>query len=364
MKKPIIGILTWREGNSFAEPGYFRQLCKEGEELGATVFLFSPADVFPDHKRVRGFTPAPAGGKGWVSRIYPRPDAVIDRYRYSPNQAFKDYVAHRQNDTSLYTNNRLANKWAVHRVLYQDERMHRWLPETWEYSRPKLREMTKAYPVLYAKPINGTGGRGILKIERRAGAYHLLGRDKQRARKRGTTRTYSTLRDWVENWKKREKFVIQQGLDLNLVPGRAVDMRLLIQKNELGQWSVTGLGVRVGGRESATSNLHGGGKAIPAKEFLTPRFGVQRTHAILSECHELAHQTAVTVENHYGRMMELGLDIGIDTDGRVWLIEINPKPGREIFKQMGQKLKYQQSIRRPLQYALYLIELHKKIRTS
>ncbi len=362
MEKPCIGILTWREGTRFAEPAYFRRLIREGRELGATVFLFSPPDASLAKRLIRGFVPAQGGG--WVSRRFPLPDVVIDRFRFMRSPAFREYVAFRKQNGLLYANNRLANKWRVHQVLEQDERMRRWLPETHLYNRSKLREMLMRHRLLYVKPSNGTGGRDVLRIERKDGAYHLLGRDKLRGRRVRQLRSVHALLDWVSRWATGDKFIVQQGLYLDLVPDRAVDIRLLIQKNSLGQWSVTGAGVRIGGRQSSTSNLHGGGKPVPAGAFLTGRFGQQRAGAILHECHELAEQTAQTIEKHYGRMIELGLDIGVDVDGRVWLIEVNPKPGREIFRQMGQMQRYRQAIRRPLEYALYLAARGRQVRLA
>ncbi|MNN95053.1 Endospore coat-associated protein YheD [compost metagenome] len=53
-------------------------------------------------------------------------------------------------------------------------------------------------------------------------------------------------------------------------------------------------------------------------------------------------------------MCELALDIAIDERGKVWLLEINPKPAREVFARIGNKDIYQKAIERPLEYALYL----------
>lgn len=351
MKRPIIGILTWREGKSFAEPSYFRKMIRAGEELGCTVFLFSPPDVSANGKQIRGFIPA---ARGWQARIFPRPDAVIDRYRYTPRDAFKRYVAFRRTSDLLYTNNRLANKWKVHEVLVKDSRMHRWLPETVLYNRLNLQKMLARHPLLYVKPANGTGGRNILSVEKTSQGYHLLGRDKQRAKVSMVIKQLESVQARVKSWATRDKYIVQQGLYLNLVPGRAVDMRLLIQKNGEGLWSITGAGMRVGGAKSATSNLHGGGRAVPVKSFLAATFGEQKTNEIIRDCEQLAYQTVETLENHFGRMMEMGLDIGIDVKGRAWLIEVNPKPGREIFREMGMLGQYKDAIKRPIQYAMHL----------
>jgi glutathione synthase/RimK-type ligase-like ATP-grasp enzyme len=352
MKRPTIGILTWREGKRFAEPTYFRRLLKAGQELGCTAFLFSPKDVLASGKQVRGYV-LDANGK-WQSRLFDRPDAVFDRYRYTPTQAFKDYVAFRRTSPFLYANNRLANKWRVHEVLHRDSRMHRWLPETLLYNRQNLIKMLGRHSLLYVKPLNGTGGRNILSIEKHGGGYRLLGRDKQRAKISKVFSDISAVLRWTDRWTRQEKYIVQQGLRLQLVPARAVDMRLLIQKNGQGEWSITGHGFRVGGERSATSNLHGGGKAVPVPTFLKPKFGEERSAQIVRDCEDLAHQTAETLEDHFGRMVEFGLDIGIDVDGRAWLIEVNPKPAREIFREMGATEQYKRAIQRPLEYAIYL----------
>lgn len=367
MRKPVIGVLTWREGRRFAEPAYFRRLIGEGRRLGAVVFLFSPQDVDRTGRRVRGFVPGERGN--WKARWFPWPDIVIDRYRYYPKQKHRAYLPFRKQNLFLYANNRLANKWKVHQVLWEDEEMRRWLPETLEYSRENLRTMLQCHPLLYVKPSNGSGGRGILRVERAGGSYVLLGRGSQSGRKRTVLRSTEAVCHYVDRWVEKEKwgrecFVVQQGLRIELLPRRAVDLRLLIQKDGTGTWAVTGLGVRAGKAESAASNLHAGGKAAAALPFLTTVFGAERAQAVLSECHALAHNTARAIERNFGRMMELGLDIGVDTEGRVWLIEVNPKPGRDIFRHLGEGNLYREAVRRPIQYALYLLESTGKLRPA
>lgn len=356
MGKPVIGILTWRKGRRFAEPAYFRRLIRAGRQLGCAIFLFSPVDVNTASKKVRGFVPADSAG--WESKMFAWPDVVIDRYRYIPDDAFKQYVSFRKKNSFLYANNRLANKWRVHDVLWRDQRMHRWLPETELYSHKALQKLNKRHPLLYVKPVNGTGGRGIVRLQHIDGSYLITGSTNKRGKMQRELKSISSVQHWLDKWVKQEKYVLQQGLCLQLLPGRAVDMRLLIQKNGEGKWSITGSGIRVGAAKSAISNLHGGGKAVPARSFLLPRFGEVKTDEIIKECELLALQTANTIEAHFGRMIELGLDIGIDVDGRAWLIEVNPKPGREIFKEMGAVGEYQQAIRKPLQYALFVAESH------
>lgn len=354
MTKPIIGILTWRKEKRFQEPVYFRRLIQAGNQLGATVFLFSHQDAKPASRQIRGFVPKATGG--WESRIFPWPDVVIDRCR----KREPGYLPFRRQKHFVYVNSTYTNKWNATQLFLQDESLKRWMPDTCAYSPENLQAMISKYRLLYVKPGNGTGGRSILKVSRTSQGYAILGRNRSLIKKSEQFATLSSLVRFVNHWVRQEQirdgnFMIQEGVNLELIPGRVADTRLLIQKNAKGVWEVTGMGVRVGGTNSSTSNLHGGGKAVPFEQFMTERFGREQTKLIQQECHELAHAVVRSIEKRFGSMMEFGLDIGIDVNGRVWLIEVNPKPGREIFREMGQLKLYQESIRKPLEYALSLV---------
>ncbi len=361
MKKPLVGILTYRAGTVFNEGAYFRSLIAKGRSMGIVVFIFSPQDVDVAAKKVKGYVPAL--GKGWREKWFAWPDVVIDQYRYYPLQKHKDYLPFRQQPLFLYTNSRFANKWRVHHVLAQDEQMRRWLPETKIYSKENVANMLKRHSLLYIKPTHGSGGRSILCVEKRPQRYVLRGRTKQQGTQLFTTHSKNQLLQRLNQWVRKQKkgnelFFVQQGLHLDLLPQRTVDTRLLIQKNGEGEWKTTGMGVRIGEARSSTSNLHGGGKAVPADRFFISRFGSDKAKEIISECVQLAHRAVNVIEEHYGQMMEFGLDIGVDVEGRVWLIETNPKPGREILRKTGQLDRYELAVQRPLEYAVSLVRRH------
>lgn len=361
-----VGILTYRGETGFTEPGFLRRLVKEGQAMGAEVFLFGPQDVRYAERRIRGFVPAQSG---WKSDWCGWPDIVIDRYRYYPIPKHSLYPSFRKQNWFRYANSRFANKFSVHQVLEQDPELARWLPQTLPYSRGNLSLLLRRHRFLYLKPTNGSGGRSILRVERAPDGYRLHGRTKQQARSNEKLFTKDALCKRLEQWMEQEKngneqFFLQQGLALEMLTERIVDARLLAQKDGSGRWRLTGMGLRVGPLRSSTSNLHGGGKAIPAALFLAERFGEQKAWQILQECKELAQKTVARIEAHFGQMMEFGFDLGIDESGKVWIIELNPKPGRDIFRQLGQQDRYRLAVRRPIEYALYLIESEEKARQA
>ncbi|USG67178.1 YheC/YheD family protein [Brevibacillus ruminantium] len=352
--KPVLGILTWREGKRFSEPKYLRRLVLAGQRLGAETFLFSHQDVNSAEKKIRGFVPVKGGG--WESRLFPWPDVVIDRYR----KRVDTYLRLRHSGLFQFANSPFGKKWRVTEMLAKEERVKHWIPKTVVYAAGKVKAMLKHHKIVYVKPGNGTGGRSIVKIMAQGDHFLIRGRNRRLSQVETKLGSVESVEKWIRRWVREQRigdgnFLVQQGLDLELVPDRVADVRLLIQKKGDGEWDVTGSGVRLGPAGSSISNLHGGGKPISFSAFMNKCFGEERALEIHQECQHLAHEVAVVLEQKFGRMMEFGLDVGVDVLGAVWLIEVNPKPGREIFSQMGDSQTYAEAIARPVSFALHLV---------
>ncbi|WP_277714094.1 YheC/YheD family protein [Paenibacillus mucilaginosus] len=69
----------------------------------------------------------------------------------------------------------------------------------------------------------------------------------------------------------------------------------------------------------------------------------------------LAAELPEALEAGYGRFAELGIDFGVDRDGRLWLLEVNSKPGRSVFTLLGDARAAEAALLRPLQYAASLL---------
>ena len=56
---------------------------------------------------------------------------------------------------------------------------------------------------------------------------------------------------------------------------------------------------------------------------------------IIQTIRDLSAQLPSLLEEGFGRLGELGIDFGVDTKGRVWILEVNSKPGRRAFTLTG-----------------------------
>ncbi|WP_134699046.1 YheC/YheD family protein [Ammoniphilus sp. YIM 78166] len=341
--RAIIGILTTPGGYDD-----FRPLFKENEDLGHLIYVFTPKDIMFRKRKIKGHRIREDGS--WEQKKFKWPDIVIDKHFETADRLY-DHI--RKHALLPFTDQLLPGKWEIHNLLENIPSLRKYLPKTKIYSRHSLKKMLLRFPLLYIKPFHGTWGNRILKVERLQEGYLITGR------KDGRKIIQRRLPDnkivsWIDDWVDGIPFIIQQGLDLCLLPERVTDMRILVQKNEYGRWHITGKGMRIGAPVSPTSNLHGGGNAKEVMPILQQNFGRKKALSLLEKSQKISYVIADAIERQYGRMMELGLDLGIDTNGRLWIIEVNDKPGRQIFKKIGRRDLYREANRLPLLYAAYL----------
>lgn len=116
------------------------------------------------------------------------------------------------------------------------------------------------------------------------------------------------------------------------------------------------MAVRKGQDGSLTSNLHGGGTALPVGSFLAGQFSSKQADMILKELYSLSVLIPVVLESSHGQLAELGIDFGIDTSGQLWILEVNSKPGRSALSRINEAASYIHAVTNPVHYARYLLK--------
>jgi glutathione synthase/RimK-type ligase-like ATP-grasp enzyme len=357
-----IGVMAgeFRSGQipPFGETRFYESLCAAGHSCGAEVFVFSPQDVNEAEMTVEGYGRSPEGG--WEKRHYPLPDLIYDRAFFSSKTS---YETHRQAVRRLcslkqapYLGYGLKSKWEMLHFLRRDPILRPYLPRTVKISGPEeAARQLRQEKRIFLKPVSGSQGKGTVLAERTEHGWRVRARDPANqpidlefAREAG-------FAQWLGGFMGRHTYLMQPYLELAAPSGEAWDIRVLVQKNGRGLWELTGMGARVGASGSMTSNLHGGGSAVEVDEWLEQQFGSARAAELLNTLRMLARRIPAALEACNGRMAELGLDLGVDREGRVWIIEANTKPGRSIFRKLGQEKLMVQAERNPIAYACYIL---------
>jgi glutathione synthase/RimK-type ligase-like ATP-grasp enzyme len=172
------------------------------------------------------------------------------------------------------------------------------------------------------------------------------------------TKTFSnpfSCLQWLLTFIGQRSYLVQKYLSLQTVDGRAYDIRVLMQKGSDGYWGQTGMAARIGQPTSVTSNLHGGGKGAHVYPMLANQFGPKQAEAIIATITQLSSLIPPLLEQHFGRLVELGLDIGIDQAGTVWIIEVNSKPGRAAACWFTEPFALDHAMSNPMKYARFLL---------
>ncbi|MBW7477047.1 YheC/YheD family protein [Paenibacillus oenotherae] len=366
MGQPVLGILTLylNDNGLLEEKPIYQKMTTAGRKLGLDVFVFTPQDVNYKQNKINALIYNPST-QSWTRKWRSFPHMIFDRCRIQRSHRFEQLGKFRKQYGHLtFLNRVLRNKWIVYRAMKQDSRFRTHLPLTRMYeSSSDLTEMIRKYPLVYLKPINGTGGRGILRIEKqRDGTYLIQGRDQSRRIISPQRVQLSALHGRLAEWNlKNNNYLVQQGIQLKLPNGRVHDYRMLVQKNGEGKWEVTGCAGRIGASGSITSNLHGGGQAITMRPLLKQWIKDDEiVQSIKEQAEEVSIDMAAFLEQSYGRLCELALDLAIDRKGHIWLLEVNPKPAREVFIQAGERDTYRRAIVKPLEYALWLYNQKKQ----
>jgi hypothetical protein len=370
MAQPVLGILTLYLTNSkmLEERPVYEKMIAAGKRIGISVFVFTPQDVEDSSDRIHAMLFNTVTGT-WSRRWVRFPHVIYDRCRIQKSHRFQQLLAFRKRYSHLlFLNRPLRNKWIVYRTLGRVSAFRPHLPVTKLYqSSDDVSMMLRKFQTVYLKPINGTGGRGILRIDRQKdGSLLLQGRNHARSIVQPRRIARSSLSSAISGWDMHgDRYIVQQGLNIKLSSGRIHDYRMLVQKNGSGSWEVTGCAGRIGPLRSITSNLHGGGEAASMNSLLSQWI---RSDIAISQIRETAETFGINVARHleatYGALCELALDLAIDRNGKIWLLEVNPKPSREVFKQAGEREVYRNAILRPIEYALWVYKQKKELRSS
>lgn len=363
MSTPVLGILTLylNDNKQLEERPVYQNMIIEGEKLGLDIYIFTPMDVNDTKKKIHALMYDPLQKK-WYRKWRDFPNMIYDRCRIQKSERFQQLLQFRKTyNHLLFLNRPLRNKWTIHEVLSRRADLKKHLPETRMYkSLSDVKTMLQSKPILYLKPVNGTGGRGILRIEKLKGSsqqYYIQGRNQQRKIITPQKVHSARLGSILQTWNMKDRYLVQEGIPVELPDGRVHDYRMLVQKNKDGTWGLTGIAGRIGAIRSVTSNLHGGGKAVSIDTLLAQWIPNDKKRLVVKQQAEtLGLETAAYLEETYGALCELALDLAINKNGDVYLLEVNPKPAREVFAKSGQKHIYKQAIVTPLEYALWVYQ--------
>lgn len=243
-------------------------------------------------------------------------------------------------------------KYLLWQLFARNQTIRKHLPDTARYSAATLNMWLKKYTSVYIKPSAGSRGRGIYKIWRQNKQYWL----------QHTThapRKFSNLTSvhrYIQAGMGSALYIIQQGIQLATIAGQPYDIRVMMQRSRMGgRWLYSGMIAKVAGKGSIVTNIGlSHGRVLEVSEALNQSLHCNK-QAIRNYRRKLIQLSSLVASHFdsYQKYRELGLDLAIDTSGRIWLIEENTGPSHQLFAKLTSNLDMYHTIqRRARQYRL------------
>ncbi len=216
---------------------------------------------------------------------------------------------------------RVANKWVKFQSLNQHTGIARHIPEMRRYSTAALSEMLGRYGFVVVKPLVGTGGSGVVKIERVSeGTYRY-----HYKQTRKTVNSMESLIRRINRIRNGRRYMIQRGIHLVTIGGRPVDYRVKMVRAG-ARWRITAVVARIARRGQFITNLCRGGEMSRGYHALRHSFPAKSARLKKETMRGVARTSTYVLERRYPGIGELGYDFGVDRSGRIWMFEVNTNP--------------------------------------
>ncbi|MCQ6561517.1 YheC/YheD family protein [Paenibacillus mendelii] len=245
-----------------------------------------------------------------------------------------------------YKSTTIKSKWTKTKWINRSANLRKYVPQTLPFSRSSLSSMLAQYSTVFFKPTGGTGGFNIFRIKKQAKGYQI---------QHNSTKThYVTLDALYEQLKKRARgssYLLQKGIKLAETKGRPFDIRVMVQKTNKGAWNSTALFTKIGKPGKVATNYTQGGKIGFFPQTLSGAgFSKDRIAQKQAELKRLGVSVGRLFDGYSRGFRELGLDVALDKEGRVWILEVNTRPQFYPLKNMKDKSMYRNIMSYARQY--------------
>jgi glutathione synthase/RimK-type ligase-like ATP-grasp enzyme len=346
-----------------SEVSYIDEIAIRANSCGMECFRFLPSKIHPHTLKVTGRR-FDFGQQLWIDCEFPIPTLLYDRCFYGDDEHSKQsipivsWLKSREDITFLGYG--LPNKLDLYHAL-KTSVLSPYMPQSQAITDvPIVLDELKRRKKLIIKPINGSQGYGIYYLKKNNKTYHV----KTEKNKKIISRIFPNefkLSEWLKTLIQQRKYLLQPYLDLVNTELQPFDIRILLQKNELGQWVERGKGIRTGNTGGILSNLSAGGSVVDFTEW-SANLSSSKLEYICNELSFILTNLPVLLEKEFLPLFELGIDIGIAKNGAIWILDVNSKPGRKVLLKTNAELKNTLSLA-PLLYGKFLSEGNNKERT-
>lgn len=335
------------------ESVYCTEVARRAKQYGISIYRFSPLAIDPRTENVRGVVFDDKSGE-WTDAVFPIPPFLYDRCFYGHDDRSKKAkpIMHwlKQRPDVTFLGYGLPGKWSVYETLSAHPLLSAYVPPTVRLERADhVLDLLRHEQAIVAKPVHGSGGRGIYIIQKKG---KTLSVQDGRGQERAVITRRNELEQFVASWQRRDGYALQPLLSLSTEAREPFDLRFLLQKDETGRWVERVRAVRIGRPGTWVANLRAGADMRPFADWFDHLPSSKRI-LVLDGIDTIIRTLPAYMDNELGPLFEIGLDLGVADNGAVWILDVNSKPGRKIISLLPPE-QQNDIYEAPLQYCRFL----------
>lgn len=339
---PLVGILVpHRKTRSRV-----LKLYQFHHNLPLNLFAFSQSDILWKKRKITGLCPI---GNKWKEVVLPFPHAVYNRC-YNKKATTVERLNNIIGGDKCFNCINWLNKWKVFNLLIQSN-LRRHIPDTFLINKVNVSELVKKYKLVYVKPIYGYHGNRVYRLELKENGDIYI--SLQSLAPRFICRRNEDIQEKLAKLLGENIYIVQKGIRSSQINNKNYDIRALVQKDINGKWTVSTMVCRVANRLYFNTGVYD--SIYDAGAILDLIFPLKKMkEATIKSINKISVTASQALETNMGLLGEVSVDFVLDEDLNLWIIEINGKPQKSIYKDIKNN-KYEQIIhRRPIEYAYYL----------
>ncbi|WP_404455545.1 YheC/YheD family protein [Oceanobacillus kapialis] len=305
---------------NYKEPGKFvALLSKAAKYYGIRVIYCQPTDVNMSRKTINGKVLL---NNEWVEEELPLPYYIdLNTYCFK----YKEISTYLKDNCFLLTKGSYGTKSRVYTRLEKDgEFKHILIPTLNINSFSEFQSKLDEYNKVILKPRKGHKGQGIYLITHIENHYVITENDREEKVSLEKLEQF-----FIENINIKQ-YLFQKYVQSTTKEGHPFDCRVRLEKDGSGSWKVVIFLVRIGTSNKVVSNIAQGGSVSQLTPFLKANYP-SNWKEIKSSIKEISISLPDKVEEIFNKNnASMGLDLGIDKDGKVYLYEVNSAPGSQF----------------------------------
>ncbi|MEH7180829.1 YheC/YheD family protein [Neobacillus vireti] len=347
----LIGMLHHRKDPATVIKSYAYAVVAKAE--GADFVYFTPKSVNFDNQTIEGYEYKNAS---WQEVTTPFPDVIYNTGSPEKLDVSKDII-NQLKERIPFTTVSLGNKWTINERLKKGKQFSNYLiPAKVLRNWNDLSGFLREYENVVVKPMDGRKGQGIYFIQTTKNGF-IVNKDCK-----DKSYTQKELKVFLEALLQENTYIVQPYISSKTKKGLIFDFRLHAQKNGEGKWVITAIYPRIATDGTIITNINNGGYTKYLEPFLNQEFGEEEAFNLKRTLEYFTLSLARHLDElqmlEYSEVIdEIGIDVGLDENQKLWIYEVNWRPGCPPAFYLELDV-----VRNTIQYALYLAHHNEKVK--